>query len=439
MLLNVTPIIGQRQSVAANAQLQQAICLLQLSNHELQSFIETEAAENPFLETDIRPAPQTLSERAARTGGMDLDEIGARTPDHAPSLYAYVAGQFDVMFPSAEERLRADIYLEAIEPSGWLGEPLDDLALRAGIDLDEAEAFLRRVQEVEPKGLFARSLAECLALQAQDAGVMTPAFQTLLEHLPRLAAADLEGLCRICRVDMDELKSMLRVLRGFDPKPGASFDAGDSATREPDLIVTRDETGWRVDLNRSTTPSVIIDETRAVSLRRDPEAGKYAANRLSTARWLRRAVEHRNQTTLLVGAEIVRRQDGYLRHGPSHIVPMTLRDVAETVGVHESTVSRVTTGILIQTPQGTLPLKSFFSTALESEGEGAASSAAVRHRIAELVRGEDPANPLSDDALAAVMAEEGTRLARRTVAKYREMLGIPSSFQRRRLARLKSA
>jgi RNA polymerase sigma-54 factor len=237
---------------------------------------------------------------------------------------------------------------------------------------------------------------------------------------------------------MDELKDVLKCLRSLNPKPGANFDLGDLTQREPDLIVTRGEEGWKVDLNRSTLPSVLVDETKAKAVRRDVAAKDYVGERLNVARWLRRAVEHRNQTTLAVGAEIVRRQAEFLEHGPSRIAPMTLKDVAEAIGVHESTVSRVTTGMLIVTPQGTFSLKNFFSTGLSTDGENAASSASVRHRIQQLVRDEDPKKPLSDDAIAQLISDEGTHLARRTVAKYRDMLKIPSSFQRKRMAKLAS-
>lgn len=439
MQLQISQFVGQRQSVTVNAQLQQAICLLQLSNPELCSYLDGEAAENPFFEAQRPTSPTTLAERAKTAAAADFDDIGARVADHAPSLYAHVARQFDIMFADPRERFVADVFLEALEPSGWLGEPLDEIAARLGISVEECDAFLARIQAVEPAGLFARSLAECLALQAEDADVMTPKFRRLLENLPKLAAADLQGLCRACEVDLPELKGMLRDLRSFEPKPGVAFDGGQPPQRAPDLIVTENDTGWNVELNRSTLPAVKIDEAKAAVMRVNTDARSYVSDRLTAARWLRRAVEHRNQTALLVGSEIVRRQTAFLRHGPAHIVPMTLREVADAVGVHESTVSRITTGILIQTPQGTVGLKSFFSTALSTDGDSNASSAAVRHRIAELVKAEDPANPLSDDAIAATVGSEGTHLARRTVAKYRDMLGIPSSFQRRRLARLRKA
>ena len=436
MSLHLAPRMAQRQSLVMTTQLQQAICLLQLSNHDLHAFIEKAAEENPFLDVAApdRPLPSLPSARGG--AAEDMDDIGNRLAAPDLSLYAHVSAQFDVMFPDPRRRLVAERFLEALEPNGWLGEPLEDLAAATGLSSEAALAMLREVQQVEPAGLFARSLAECLALQAEDRGMMTPVFAQLLANLPMLAAADLTGLCRVLGLDMEALKPLLRQLRSLNPKPGADFTQGETAEREPDLIVTRGPEGWRVDLNRSTLPTVLIDEGAAAQVKGARDAAHYVGERLSMARWLRRAIEHRNQTTLMIGAEIVRRQAAFLEGGPAHLQPMTLREVADAVGVHESTVSRVTSGIMMTTPQGTFGLKRLFSTALASDGDGSASSAAVRHRIQQLVREEDPANPLSDDAIAKVISDEGTHLARRTVAKYRDMLKIASSFERKRRARL---
>lgn len=436
MQLSYTQQLGQRQSLVMTAQLQQAICLLQLSNTDLQSYIESEAEENPFVEV-ARPTSDRLREPAlSKRSASDYDDVTARAADHAPSLYGHVAAQFDLMFDTPRDRVVAECFLEAIEPSGWLGESLEDIAFRAAITMEEAEGMLARVQQVDPAGLFARSLAECLTLQAADKNMLTPIMSGILSNLPKLAAADLNGLSRACGCSMEKLRNELKEVRRLNPKPGADFIYGDIAQREPDLIVSKGEEGWLVDLNRSTLPAVVVDEAKAETVTRDKTATEFVGERLSLARWLRRAVEHRNQTILLVGAEIVRRQAAFLEHGPAHIVPMTLKDVAEAVGVHESTVSRVTTGMLIVTPQGTFGLKTFFSTALSTDGDEASSSAAIRHRVQQLVKDEDPAKPLSDDAIAKIITDEGTHLARRTVAKYREMLKIPSSFQRKRRAKL---
>lgn len=442
MYLQTTQALVQRQSLVMTAQLQQAIFLLQLSNPDLQSFLETEAESNPFLK--VAPpkgdhGPATLSERASAQAGGDYDDAAGRLADHPPSLYAHVAAQFDMMFPDPGERRLADGFLEALDASGWLSEPLPGIAQRLGLQELTAETFLARIQQVEPAGLFARSLAECLSLQLIDRGLMTPAYGPLLANLRLVAAADLAALCRLCRTDLATLRGMLAVLRTLNPKPGADFDQAPPMQRSPDLIVTRSGDGWRVDLNRSTLPSVRVDAGAVRAAEASAEARSYIADKVGVARWLRRAVLHRNRTTLDVGVEIARRQRAFLRHGPGHLAPMTLREVAEAIAVHESTVSRVTTGILMTTPHGTFSLKHFFSTALRTDGdEGGTSSSVIRHRIAALVRNEDPAAPLSDDAIAAMVSDTGVHIARRTVAKYRGMLKIPSSFQRRRQAQLRA-
>lgn len=452
MQLFTAQSIGQRQSVVVTAQLQQAIQLLQMGNTDLQSFIESQAEENPFLDLSTRAAPATPAPKGRdltlpsqlRSGDNDWDRLGQLAADPGPSLYAHAAAEIARLSLSPREALMAEAFLDALEPSGWLGQPLAQIAERLYVSEDEAEALLKKLQHVEPAGLFARNLAECLRLQAADQGLLTPAFAALLDNLPMLAQADLRGLCRVCAVSMEDLKAMLRQVRSFNPKPGATFDATPMPQRAPDLIVTRGADGWRVDLNRSTLPTVVVKEgeARRLSTRR-VEANAYVAERLSVARWLSRAVEHRNMTTLKVGAEVVRRQTEFLEQGASRMRPMVLREVAEAIGVHESTVSRVCSGILIATPQGTFPLKSFFSAALASrDGDAgeAGSASAIRHRIQKLVASENPEDPLSDDTIARIIGqEEGVQLARRTVAKYRDQLRIPSSVDRRRRAIMNQA
>ncbi len=432
-------IVGQRQSLVVTAQLQQAIQLLQMGNSDLQSFIEGQAEENPFLELGLpkSPAPRDLAlpSQARTSGDDDWDRIGQLAADPGPSLYAHASAEVARLDLTPADRLLAGLFLDALEPSGWLGQSVCAIAERAGVDEEHALHVLTRLQRIEPAGLFARNLSECLRLQAADQGLLTPAFGRLLDNLPMLAAADLRGLMRVCAVSMDDLKAMLRQIRSLNPKPGATFDAAPSPQRPPDLIVTRGETGWRVDLNRSTLPSVVVRDDAARDVK-NPQANAYIAERLSVARWLSRAVEHRNQTTLKVGAEVVRRQADFLQGGLSRMRPMILREIADAIGVHESTVSRVCAGILIATPQGTFPLKSFFSASLgSSTGEAPGSASAVRHRIGKLIAAESSDEPLSDDTIARIIKDEdGIHLARRTVAKYRDQLRIASSVERRRRA-----
>jgi RNA polymerase sigma-54 factor len=274
---------------------------------------------------------------------------------------------------------------------------------------------------------------------------LTPLFASVLDNLPLLAAADLAGLARACRCDVGALRPVLRELRSLDPKPGTRFDGAPDPVRAPDLLVgPAPEGGWQVELNRSTLPRVLVRDELGTELARAPsaragrpqggDASGYIAERLSVARWLSRAVEHRNRTVLRIGEEIVREQSDFLARGPEHLKPMILKEIAAKAGVHESTVSRVSGGIMMATPHGAFPLKHFFTAALPSRDEAAGSAGAVRHRIGRLIRAEPAGRPLSDDQLVRLMEQEGIQVARRTVAKYREQLRIPASSVRRRQA-----
>lgn len=433
--------LGHRQSMVVNAQLQQAIHLLALGNADLTSFIEKQSEENPFVE--LAPLPRVAADRVSSSssvrasGGDDWDRIGALAEDPGPSLYAHVTAAISRLDLVPEELAVASVFLDALEPSGWLGQPVANIALRAGVTEDAALALLSKLQSIEPAGLFARTLAECLRLQAAERGILTARFGAILDNLKLLAQADLKGLARACGCKLDDLKTDLRALRALNPKPGAMFETYIQPQRPPDLIVSQANDGWHVDLNRSTLPRVLVRaaEAKAVTQRCAEKTSAYVGERLSVARWLARAVEHRNQTILKVGAEVVRRQTAFLEGGAAHLRPMILREVADAIGVHESTVSRVTSGMLVATPQGTFPLKSFFSAALSgSAGEAPGSAAAVRHRIKQLIQAEAAEDPLSDETIAKIVSKEGVVLARRTVAKYRDMLSIPSSSERRRRA-----
>lgn len=447
MQLFNTHTISQRQSMVVNAQLQQAIHLLAMGNSDLAAFIEQQSEENPFVE--LAPLPKGPAERLSSLPSSrshstddDWDRIGALAADPGPSLYAHVTAEVGRLNLNEDERALASSFLDALEPSGWLGQSVANIAMRAGVSEATAEALLRRLQTIEPAGLFARSLAECLRLQAIERGILTPRFSNILNNLPLLALADLRGLARVCDCTIEELREDLKVLRGLNPKPGAMFETFIPPQRPPDLLVTKSADGWSVDLNRSTLPRVVVktEDAKAAGKtcgKAKEQTGAYIGERISLARWLARAVEHRNQTILKVGAEVVRRQQAFLEQGAAHMRPMILREVADAIGVHESTVSRVTSGMLVSTPQGTFPLKSFFSAALGSNsGDEPGSAAAVRHRIRQLVQAEPADAPLSDDEIAKIVSKEGVVLARRTVAKYRDILGIPSSTARRRRAAL---
>lgn len=437
MQLSFSTSVAHRQSHTVSHQLRQAIVLLQMGNAELLSFIEAQAEENPFVEVRMPQSAGAPLPTSTSAGADDWDRIAA-LPDRAGlSFYAHVAAQIAAMPLTATESVLASVFLDELEPSGWLGATVEEVARLAGSLDTEAQSMLERLQRLDPPGVFARSLAECLRLQAQEAGILSPLFDAVLRSLPLLAAADLPGLARTCGCTVAELRPVLRLLRALDPKPGTRFEPEPDPVRPPDLIVTRASAGWTVELNRSTLPAVIVADPGTVVPAGRPAAsaeGGYVAERLSVARWLARAVDHRNRTVLAIGEEIVRRQHAYFALGPQHQRPLVLKDIATAVGVHESTVSRVTTGIMMATPHGTFPLKQFFTAALPTCSDEAGSAGAVRHRIARVIRAEPADRPLSDDQLVRLMQEEGVTVARRTVAKYREQMNIPSSSVRRRQA-----
>lgn len=446
MYLGHSHSLGHRHSLVVSQQLRQAIVLLQMGNPELQSFIESQAEENPFVELRAgSPAPAPLPRGAANSADGDWDRIAALEDTRGTSLYTHVAQQIGALGLSEPEIELASVFVDALAPSGWLEASVEDIAIRAGVATEAAAQMLATLQGLEPAGVFARSLAECLRLQAEDQGLLTPLFAAVLDNLPLLAAADLPGLARACRCDVAALRPVLRELRSLDPKPGTRFDGAPDPVRAPDLLVgAAPEGGWQVELNRSTLPRVLIRDTLGEELAAAPsvrptrangaEAAGYIAERLSVARWLSRAVEHRNRTVLRIGEEIVRQQAAFFAHGQEHLKPMILKEIAAKAGVHESTVSRVSSGIMMATPHGTFPLKHFFTAALPARDEAAGSAGAVRHRIGRLIRAENPARPLSDDQLVRLMEKEGVSVARRTVAKYRDQLRVPASSVRRRQA-----
>jgi RNA polymerase sigma-54 factor len=511
MQLFTSQQLRQKQSLVITTQLQQAIRLLQMSNVELQAFLESQVESNPFLEVqhpeaepaahgqmhDAQPPGQGEdrggedrgSNRAApeaidagmqaahlpedgpvgeeafanqfETGQLDLatprgraasehdgaDPLEATLATPEASLFGHVCAQIDLMFADPAQRIIALALADALEPSGWLGQPVGEIAAALGVDEARVLAVLDRLQGIEPAGLFARSLAECLRLQAAERGMLDAPFAMMLNNLPMLAEGQMKPLARLCGVSPEGLRDMLRALRRLDPKPGACFARDDAPISPPDLVVRRGPDGWIVDLNRSTLPSVVVNRSYAERVLEQPlgtrqsaqaEATRgFARDRMADANWLRRAIAQRNATTLKIGAEIVRHQSAFLEHGAAHLRPLVLREVAEAVGVHESTVSRVTSGLLMATPRGTYRLKSFFSAGLGGSSDvdaGGDCAAAVKHRIRKLIEAEHADAPLSDDALVRLIAADGIKLARRTAAKYREMLSIPSSFERRRRA-----
>ena len=484
MKFTASQSITQKQSVVITAQLQQAIKLLQMSNFELGQFLEEQSNENPFLnvetprqhevhdaKTDASTQPDRVDSSEIKYGethadtpitndGMentfessqldlgdrkssgasqqDWDLIASTVEEQPVSLYTHVCKEIDQLLVDPMERMIGYAMAEALEPSGWLGHGTDEIAQMLRVPEEQAEEVLEKLQSLEPAGLFARSLRECLLLQAQAIDAHSDEFAKLLEHLDLLAMGDLIALKRACGVSQDRLRKLIAILRSFNPKPGTIFDVTEAPIRAPDLIVSASPDGWKVDLNRTTLPTVQVNRDyakHALKSVRSADDKKFMSEGVADANWLRRAIEQRNSTTLAIGAEIVKRQQQFLDKGIEALRPLVLRDIAEAIDMHESTVSRVTSGLMMATPQGTFRLKALFSVGLQGDGEdGVEAASAIKYKIKKLIDAEPPNAPYSDDKIVNMMAKHGIKLARRTVAKYRNIQSIPSSVQRRRAA-----
>jgi RNA polymerase sigma-54 factor len=480
--------LRQSQSLVMTPQLRQAIKLLQSSNIEVQAFVEEELERNPLLEWDERappgpdagrstdplPAEPLPHDSAAAAGSEALpgandapldadwsnvhDSDAAFTPSLGSggrsdftddlagvedlaaagrSLREHIGEQIRLTFTDPRERLVAAQLQALLEPSGRLPVPSERIAAAMGCEPALVESVRLRMQRFDPTGMFCRDLRECLGVQLAERNRLDPAMQALLDNLELLARRDLRTLMQLCGVDAEDMAEMVAELRRLDPKPGADYDAAPAAAVVPDVLLRRapnDE--WLLELNPETLPRVLVNRgfyARAVVGAKGREEKAFLAERMQTAAWLVKSLEQRANTILKVSAEIVRYQDGFFRHGVGHLRPLILREVAETVQMHESTVSRVTANKYLATPRGTFELKYFFTTAIAGVHGGEAHSAeAVRHRIRAMVEAEDPNDILSDDAIVERLRKEGVDIARRTVAKYRDALRIPSSVQRKR-------
>lgn len=476
--MGVTALAGrlelrQTQSLALTPQLLQAIRLLQMSAPELEAFVARELEQNPLLERAEAPeealeaagAGTQWPQGASSDGAVPFD-AGAPTaavrrdtpagpvangsgaaldgPDFqnvagaAPSLSAHLEAQIAAAFRTPEDVAVARFLLANLDECGYLTAEPEALAAEAGVAPDRVAEVLARCQRLEPTGIFARSLAECLALQLAERGRLDPAMRLMLDNLDLLARRDLAALRRACGVDAEDLAEMTAELTALDPKPGLSF-AGEPVTAVvPDVLVrVSPQGGWIVELNEAALPRILVNRRYHAELTgaRQPEVRQFLDGCLSQATWLERSLDQRATTILKVATEIVRHQDGFLLHGPTRLRPLGLKDVAAATGLHESTVSRATANKFMATPRGTLAMRAFFSGGLAATTGGEEhSAAAVRHRVRQLVEAEPTGAPLSDEAIAEQLKGEGIAIARRTVAKYREQSGIPSSAARRRRA-----
>jgi RNA polymerase sigma-54 factor len=484
--------LRQSQSLVMTPQLQQAIKLLALSNLEIEAFVAAELEKNPLLETgapieaaspdgiDVQIERPTLSAETGATDdliGQGLGEADAPLDvDYGAEVFiddgpadraasAIGSGGIDMLsgsgeapdfdsFANPEQGLQEHLMEQArsalsgidlliatqligqIDEAGYLEANLLETAHGLGVPLAQAEQVLGVIHGFDPTGVGARSLAECLTLQAKEADRYDPCMAKLLANLDLLARGALPQLRRICGVDEEDMADMIRELRAYDPKPGLRYSADRAAPITPDLFVNPTREGWSIEINSATLPRLLINRSYYVELASGAQnrASKaWLADCLTSANWLVKALDQRQKTIIKVATEIVRQQEDFFRKGVAHLKPLTLKMVAETIGMHESTVSRVTSNKYLACPRGVYELKYFFTSGIAaSDGEGAVSAEAVKSHIKALIAGEAPDAILSDDTLVDLLRVKGMDIARRTVAKYREALGIGSSVQRRR-------
>jgi len=370
--------------------------------------------------------------------GEDDEASFERTLADSKTLREHLLDQMSMEVLEPAPRLIAAHLIDMIDPAGYLGEEWRTIPDTLGCSQEDLEAVLNRVQRFDPAGVGARSLGECLALQLRDRNRLDPMMQAMLDNLDLLAKRDMPGLKRACGCDGEDLAEMIAEIKSLNPKPGEAFEPEPEQPVIPDVLMRRSQDGgWLIELNTDTLPRVLVNNgyyaevSRAAS--KDRKAKEYLSDCLQSANWLVRSLHQRATTILKVATELVRQQDAFFEHGVQHLRPLVLRDIADAIGMHESTVSRVTSNKFIATPRGILELKYFFTASIASAGGGEAHSAeAVRHRIKTLIDAEEPTKILSDDRIVELLRSDGVDIARRTVAKYREAMRIPSSVQRRR-------
>ena len=384
-----------------------------------------------------------LSMTGASPGGSagedspDLDAFA----DTGLSLADHLAAQAGPAIDAADAFIAAHL-IDQIDEAGYLTAPLPEIAGRLGVALVRVERVLATIQTFDPTGVGARDLAECLTIQAKDADRYDPCMARLIEHLDLLARGELGRLKRICGVDDEDMADMIRELRGYDPKPGCRFGGEPSRAVVPDLFIARTKAGWGIEINTATLPRVLVNRSYYTELARgeqDKASKAWLSECLASANWLVKALDQRQRTIIRVATEIVKQQEAFFLHGVAHLKPMTLRMVADAIEMHESTVSRVTSNKYLSCGRGLYELKYFFTSAIQSaDGGDAVSAQAVKSAIKALIANEG-AKILSDDTLVEMLNAKGFDIARRTVAKYREALGIGSSVQRRRARTLEGA
>ncbi|NIY49641.1 RNA polymerase factor sigma-54 [Cedecea colo] len=466
------------QQLAMTPQLQQAIRLLQLSTLELQQELQQALESNPLLEqTELHEEIDTQETRenealdtrealeqkempdelpldaswdeiytAGTPSGTGTDYIDDELPvyqgETTQSLQDYLMWQVDLTPFTDTDTAIATSIVDAVDETGYLTVTLEEILESMGNDevsLDEVEAVLKRVQRFDPVGVAARDLRDCLLIQLSQYAKETPwlneARLIVSEHLDLLANHDFRSLMRVTRLKEDVLKEAMCLIQSLDPRPGQSIQTGEPEYVIPDVLVRKAQGQWTVELNSDSIPRLKINQQYAAlgtSSRSDSDS-QYIRSNLQDAKWLIKSLESRNDTLLRVSRCIVEQQQGFFEHGAEHMKPMVLADIAQAVEMHESTISRVTTQKYLHSPRGIFELKYFFSSHVNTESGGEASSTAIRALVKKLIAAENPVKPLSDSKLTTMLSDQGIMVARRTVAKYRESLSIPPSNQRKQL------
>ncbi len=436
MALTSKPVLRQTQSLTMTPQMQQSLKLLQMSRAELEDFVQSEVEANPLLQKLTGPSNPSPASGA----GFSADQFG--TVQH--SLQDHVAEQINLQFRDATERKIAEALAETLDNAGYLHGDYEEIATRLTVSAEQIMQVLRQCQNFEPAGIFARNLAECLRLQLIADDRLSAEMSLLIRHLDLVAKRDFAALKKLCDVDDEELSDMLGELRGLNPKPGQIFDNIPAMTIIPDILVSKTGAGeWQITLNPQALPRVLMNEEYSRKLSdtaQSKEEKDFLRQCRSKANWLTRSLEQRAKTILSVGSEIIAQQQDFLDQGAEALKPLTMQMVADAIAMHESTVSRVAGQKYMLTPQGLYELRYFFNAAIRGKNaHGDFASEAVRSKIRTLIAQESAETVLSDEAIVQALGASGIEIARRTVAKYREELGIPSSAKRRREMKLHKA
>ncbi len=380
---------------------------------------------------------------AGLSGGDSTTVTLEQVLSNEVTLKDHVLEQMNILFVEPVLRLIGQDLVDHLDEAGYLTEEPAFIAERLGCDSQLVDVVLDQMQRFDPPGVFARGLGECLAIQLREKNRYDPAMQALIENLHLLATMDVALICETCEVSHDDAEEMIAELKALNPKPGLAFDHDVAAPVVPDVFVLeKPDGGWSVELNSDNLPRLLVNrkyyaEVNEAARRKEDKA--YISECLQSANWLIKSLDQRARTILSVASELVRQQDGFLANGVQDLRPLNLRAIAEVVGIHESTVSRVTSNKYVATPRGVFELKYFFTSALSAaDGGDDHSSEAVREQLRGLIEGETAGTVLSDDKLVDMLRTSGVDIARRTVAKYRDALGIPSSVQRRRARRMEA-